>query len=298
MNELIQSKKITVMQFAQNPGYVLNDNNLFSLTDFKVLKNKEQTGRFIKCSRALFNGRISLVYFPGDKKNLGNILLSVDPESFTLILRNLFEVLLEIKGIGFLSYQNLDISTDKIYIDQKTLSVSLIYLPITSDSTGEELFINELRTQLLQIISSAPVLASEKISKISMYLSNASLNIEDLYRMISALCTGGKAARSGGQPRLNLVSVNGKTNCEFNIVKPEFSLGRVASKVDAVVPDNPAISSAHCKFIFRNGEYFVQDLKSSNGTFLNSKRLASMELYPIGNGDRLRLANQDFLIRM
>lgn len=298
MNELIRSNKITEMQFAQNPGYILSDNSLFSLTDFKVLKNKEKTGGFIKCSKAMFNGRVSLIYFIGDHKNLSNILLSVDPESFTLILRNLFEVLLEIKGIGFLSYQNVDISTDKIFIDQKTLGVSLIYLPLTSNSVGEEVFLNELRTQLLQIISSTPVLSSDKISKISMYLSNASLSIEELYKKISAECSGGSVRHAGSQPLLNVVSVNSKNKCEFNINKPEFILGRVASKVDAVVPGNPTISSAHCKFIFRNGEYFVQDLKSSNGSFLNSKRLVAEELYPVKNGDRLRLANEDFLIRI
>lgn len=298
MNELIRKNKITEMQFAQNPGYILNDNSLFSLTDFKVLKNKEQTGGFIKCSRAMFNGRISLVYFIGENKSLSQILLSIDPESFAVILKNLFEVLLEIKGIGFLSYQNIDISADKIFIDQKTLSVSLIYLPITSNTVGEEDFLNDLRTQLIQIISTTPVLASDKTSKISMLLSNATMNIEELYKKISVECTGGRYKVKSKQPLLNLVSVNAKTPCEFTINTNEFVLGRVAAKCDAVIPGNPAISSAHCKFIFRNGEYFVEDMKSSNGSFLNSKRLVSNELYSIKSGDRLRLANEDFLIRI
>lgn len=298
MNELLQSKKITEMQFAQNPGYILSDNNLFSLTDFKVLKNKEQTGGFIKCSRAVYNGKISLVYFVGDNKRLKNILFSLDPESFILILKNLFEILLEIKGIGFLSYQNVDISADKIFIDQKTLGVSLIYLPIISNSVGEEVFLNDLRTEIIQIISSTPALASEKLNKISAYISKASLTVEDLYKYISAECSVRLSRRSPTQPLLNLVSVNSKASYEYNISKPEFILGRVTSKADGVIPGNPAISGAHCKFLYRNGEYLVQDLHSSNGTFLNSKKLSANELYKVANGDRIRLANQDFLIRI
>lgn len=298
MNELIRKNKITEMQFAQNPGYILSDNSLFSLTDFKVLKNKEQTGGFIKCSRAMFNGRISLVYFTGENKSLSQILLSIDPETFAAILKNLFEVLLEIKSIGFLSYQNIDISVDKIFINQKTLSVSLIYLPIASNTVGEEDFLNELRTQLIQLISTTPTLSSDKASKISMYLSNASMNIEELYKSISAECTGGRYKSTSRQPLLNLVSVNAKVQCEFTINTNEFVLGRVATKCNAVIPGNPAISSAHCKFIFRNGEYFIQDMKSSNGSFLNSKRLVANELYSVKSGDRLRLANEDFLIRI
>ena len=298
MNELIRKNKITEMQFAQNPGYILSDNSLFSLTDFKVLKNKEQTGGFIKCSRAMFNGRISLVYFTGENKSLSQILLSIDPETFAVILKNLFEVLLEIKSIGFLSYQNIDISADKIFINQKTLSVSLIYLPIASNTVGEEDFLNELRTQLIQLISTTPTLSSDKASKISMYLSNASMNIEELYKSISAECTGGRYKSTSRQPLLNLVSVNAKVQCEFTINTNEFVLGRVATKCNAVIPGNPAISSAHCKFIFRNGEYFIQDMKSSNGSFLNSKRLVANELYSVKSGDRLRLANEDFLIRI
>ena len=298
MNELIRKNKITEMQFAQNPGYILSDNSLFSLTDFKVLKNKEQTGGFIKCSRAMFNGRSSLVYFTGENKSLSQILLSIDPETFAAILKNLFEVLLEIKSIGFLSYQNIDISVDKIFINQKTLSVSLIYLPIASNTVGEEDFLNELRTQLIQLISTTPTLSSDKASKISMYLSNASMNIEELYKSISAECTGGRYKSTSRQPLLNLVSVNAKVQCEFTINTNEFVLGRVATKCNAVIPGNPAISSAHCKFIFRNGEYFIQDMKSSNGSFLNSKRLVANELYSVKSGDRLRLANEDFLIRI
>lgn len=298
MNELIRKNRITEMQFAQNLGYILSDNSMFSLTDFKVLKNKENTGGFIKCSRAMFNGRISLVYFTGENKSLTQILLAIDPESFVVILKNLFEVLLEIKSIGFLSYQNIDISADKIFIDQKTLSVSLIYLPIASNTVGEEDFLNDLRTQLIQIISTTPVLASDKTSKISMYLSNATMNIEELYKKISSECTGGRYQAKAQQPLLNLVSINSKTPCEFNINSKEFVLGRVAAKCDAVIPGNPAISSAHCKFIFRNGEYFVEDMKSSNGSFLNSKRLVANELYSVKSGDRLRLANEDFLIRI
>jgi len=55
------------------------------------------------------------------------------------------------------------------------------------------------------------------------------------------------------------------------------------------------ISRKHCRIIRRDDGFYVQDLGSTNGTFVNHERV--MEA-PIKAGDRLSLANVSFTVRI
>jgi predicted component of type VI protein secretion system len=56
---------------------------------------------------------------------------------------------------------------------------------------------------------------------------------------------------------------------------------------------SPLVSRRHCLFSLREGQVWVEDLGSSNGTRLNGKPLA--EARPLAEGDRLDLAGLPFL---
>lgn len=70
---------------------------------------------------------------------------------------------------------------------------------------------------------------------------------------------------------------NGAVVKEMGVEKSEFTVGRKPDN-DLVI-DNPAVSGRHCR-IFREGsDYFVEDLKSTNGTFLRDRRVAREVLH-------------------
>jgi pSer/pThr/pTyr-binding forkhead associated (FHA) protein len=60
--------------------------------------------------------------------------------------------------------------------------------------------------------------------------------------------------------------------------------------------ENPLVSRRHCSLFERDGEVWVQDLGSQNGTRLNGERLTAPR--PIHDGDRLDLACLPFLVRL
>ncbi len=62
-------------------------------------------------------------------------------------------------------------------------------------------------------------------------------------------------------------------------------IGRGTEKVDIRVPDN-AISRRHAEFSFRDGQWTVRDLDSSNGTFINEIRVSEVVL--LKAGDQIR----------
>jgi serine phosphatase RsbU (regulator of sigma subunit)/pSer/pThr/pTyr-binding forkhead associated (FHA) protein len=76
----------------------------------------------------------------------------------------------------------------------------------------------------------------------------------------------------------------------FDINGERAVIGRSA---DCEVPlDVPAVSRRHAAILRERGHYFVEDLQSRNGTFLNDTRIA--ERAPLGEGDRLVICDQEF----
>ncbi len=67
-------------------------------------------------------------------------------------------------------------------------------------------------------------------------------------------------------------------------------IGRSADCEVAV--DVPAVSRRHAAILRDGGRYFVEDLQSRNGTFLNDKRIT--ERSPLGEGDQLIICDQEF----
>src|SRR5438105_11788376 len=59
-----------------------------------------------------------------------------------------------------------------------------------------------------------------------------------------------------------------------------------------------AISRQHAQLLCREGGYFVEDLDSSNGTFLNGLRLAAHTLAPISDRDTLQIGPYVFGLRL
>ena len=51
------------------------------------------------------------------------------------------------------------------------------------------------------------------------------------------------------------------------------------------------VSRKHAEIVFDMGRYYIADLGSTNGTFLNSTRLRPNERYPIESADQIRLGH-------
>lgn len=51
------------------------------------------------------------------------------------------------------------------------------------------------------------------------------------------------------------------------------------------------VSRIHAEIFYRDGNYFVRDLESTNGTWVNNHKLENHEEIQLSDGDSLRLAN-------
>jgi len=97
-------------------------------------------------------------------------------------------------------------------------------------------------------------------------------------------------------PSITLVGVGTPKNVEVIISKPEFTIGKNSESVDGVIAFNKAISRVHCKISYVDNLYFIQDLESANGTYVNSVKLRKGQQIQIRVGDEVILANSKFMV--
>ena len=76
-------------------------------------------------------------------------------------------------------------------------------------------------------------------------------------------------------PKL-LLKFNAAVVREIPLDKPILTVGRKPD--NDIVIDNPAVSGHHCKIMLAGEAYFVEDLDSTNGTFVNEKRVMRVGL--------------------
>lgn len=98
------------------------------------------------------------------------------------------------------------------------------------------------------------------------------------------------------QPVLTLTAINSPVQLFIVVNQPEYLIGKNPNMVDGAITHNPAISRVHCKITFAQGKYYVTDMGSANGTYVNQQRLEKQQTVEINNGDYLKLANSDFVI--
>ena len=81
--------------------------------------------------------------------------------------------------------------------------------------------------------------------------------------------------------------------------KPSTLLGRLSGQVDFAV-SNPKVGKVHAEIINQNGQIFIKDLSSKNGTYVNgaSSRINSNVLHPLNANDKFKLADSEFTLRM
>ena len=90
---------------------------------------------------------------------------------------------------------------------------------------------------------------------------------------------------------LSLTEKGGSTN-ELSFDKEDVTVGRVRGN-DIVLPKGN-VSKHHCRLFVRGGEILVEDLRSTNGTYVNGRKIA--EPTPVSASDKVFVG--DFIIRV
>lgn len=286
-----------------NMSYVLRDNSVFSSTGYKVLQN-QKNDCFVKCCKMILNGRIQLYYITEEYIQLSKLILSIDADIFISITSDFISHIMSVKSNGFLSCKNIDLSLEHIYVDPLTNHVRLIYLPLNVDLYSDMFqFERSLRTEICKAIKMSSSLNSPQTNKLLKNLNDETVPIENL------ICSFGGGKEAGNiylnkfgqnlvKQSMRLVAVNTPLPFELKVNRDEFTIGRKESQVDGLISFNKMIGRVHCKVNYIKGSYYITDLQSANGTYVNKVRITPNEPCRVEKGDIVRLANSEFRVEI
>lgn len=100
------------------------------------------------------------------------------------------------------------------------------------------------------------------------------------------------------QVKHHAVIIRLKTDEEVEITKNNFVIGK-SSEADYTVADNPTVSRQHARIVKKDDEYILEDMNSSNYTFVDGKKITTPVL--LTDKERFRLSEDEefeFVIRV
>ena len=94
--------------------------------------------------------------------------------------------------------------------------------------------------------------------------------------------------------KLFLLATNAKNPVRIMVNRKKFLIGSDFEQMDCVIRNNRYISRYHAKIYYEASCYFIEDVGSMNGTFINGVKLAEGIKYKLETGDIINLADCRF----
>ena len=82
------------------------------------------------------------------------------------------------------------------------------------------------------------------------------------------------------------------------IDKPVYRIGKEKAAVDFWVKDNTSLSRVHAAIIQTRGKFYIKDMKSTNGTFINGTRIPALTETELAHGQTFTLSNETFEFKL
>lgn len=308
---VILKKSFQTIRDNQTVRITFSDERVMDELGYKVLSNVAGTN--LLCgTKSVFNGKPTLTYNISEYVPLTSLYGSLTKEQVFKVIGGLLDTLEQIYDIGFLLYDNISFQHEDIFLKADSYQVYLLYMPVRNGQSilGRPSYDRMFCDFLQSILSSIPAAKSMTrfIGALSSRQTLAQLR-ELLHQEISdPLPEPAPEPSPEPKPRWiwpwwkpdpevwHLVGVNTPVPVELTLAGKSFTVGRSDLKAQGLVTFNN-ISREHCRFFLWKGIWYLEDLKSTNGTYLNGQRLEPNKKYAVSAEDRIKLSSSEFKLR-
>ena len=141
-----------------------------------------------------------------------------------------------------------------------------------------------------------PVVAVNPYAQPQAHAAPPAVNPEFMYG------PGGAAAAQVAKPAAvaspsQRATLQGSAGTFTVVAGTESRVGRDGSRCEIILAE-PRVSSLHASVKLENGQFFVRDENSNNGTNLNGTRIAASQWTPVPNGSLLRFGPIEMNVRL
>lgn len=297
MKKILDSLPVIEGRNGFNISLMIKDNTLFSVTDYKVMKG-EILKNLVPCVKLLYNGHVKLVYLTEQYRTVKEILPHTEESDVLYLLVDMLQCIKNICDNGFLVCDRLLLDMKYLYVDEKKMKIHLLYVPIEANTDSSDTLTENIISIIMEMLDNAALFDEERKKSLQQELLDEDISLDDFSRILEQKCRlSGKYTNKKVEENipeentLVLSSVNSVQPILFRIDKDNFIIGRGYEEVDGTIPDHKTIGRRHCKVIKKEDHYYIEDLNSKNGTYVNNRRLSANERIPLEKGDILKLAD-------
>ncbi|EKN71486.1 Forkhead-associated protein [Neobacillus bataviensis LMG 21833] len=275
---------------------------LLSLLWMAPYDEEDDLSFFMKIHNYLVRAEeIDLLDFKGMIEELGKDLVEPLPmhNVTEVVKRRSFSSEPARKSIGFYSPGNAELLLE----DQNKVTASSKKSVKENKQTGQKLEIEEeiqykrvTRTELGETNAAAAIAGTQ----IHIVPGNgkgmaAEMDFQDEGTTVLGVSDAGTTTLGVSAPMPFLLTLANRE--KITVAKDVFKLGRDPKNAD-YKSSNKAVGRIHAHILTEDGEYFLQDNRSTNGSFVNDIKLAKSEKVKIKHDDRITLANEEFVFKL
>lgn len=269
----------------------------------KVL-NKQRIETMLPCIHVQYNMKDRLLYDVEQYIPLEEAKEELEEKDTFFILYELLKLLEEVGSNGFVPLEAIQPGADMIFWEAQKKKAYFIVLPIAKEyGNGEHKSWNKrLSDTLNELCANLPDEKAETITQNLVKPGKIADIIAGLMPVLdSFIAEIQKQENTHVQTRhkeLQLLHDGTYGQFAFYIRKKEFIIGKRRDSVDGYLGVSDAVSRLHCRIIYREDCFLVSDMGSSNHTFINGTLVKAQEEKKLAEGDRLRIADVDFKVRI
>ena len=268
--------------------FLLNSEELLDRNALAFLENGELWG-LLPCHAVRFNEKVKLAYFTEDYTCLGSQLPQMSLDEACYVGQRLLDRIRMLEGRMEITLENLVWDVDSIYLDEQE-QVFCICLPavVPEQSLTSQIYMKRVYALLEEMVEHAPG-GDEVCRQIEFQMEKDFGNWQSLREALMR-------RTPTEDESITLKSVNTQEDLTFQIGHEEFKIGSDREQADGWIPDAGQVSPLHAVIGWNDICFFVMDLGSAGGTFLNGQKIAPMTQIPIGKGSILKFAGCTFRI--
>ncbi len=267
--------------------FFLNAEEQLDREAYGFLREEGEHFGVFPCFGIHYNSRIKLACFTEEYRTLGEVLPELSLDEVCDVSKAILRRIKALEGRPEVSLENVIWDQDSIYLD-KAKHVYLICLPavVPEESLNSLIYVRRVYALLQDIILQKE--GGELVCRQIRHQQEK--NFENWDTLENAL----DRRTPEEDESLTLKSINTPDVLTFHIRHELFRIGSDPAEADGLILGLDSISPVHAEIGWNEISFYIRDLDSENGTYVNNQRLRPGMEVPIGEGTVLRFAEYTF----
>lgn len=287
-------------------SFLFQENDSYFELGYLILKQAKIAG-MLPYKRIQQSGKEKLCFKTEEVERLSDILPQLYEDEIIDVLYAVVFMTKRVEENGFMKKECIWCRYEQIYFDRELHMPLFAVLPITQEfryADGTD-WLNGFEECLYRIAEYLSEKKKQRMKQVIALYKTKQMDTEEVLEEINHLGNGMSGLLVDCEEetplempnRLELIYAGKEGTFRFIVEDEDFTIGREMDS-NGVLQVSMKVSRRHCLITKLNRSYFVQDLDSTNGTYVNDTQIPSYELMELEHNDVLCVGDVEFRVQV